>query len=154
MNDLHKDFADFVRLVMGEKEANGAAIQALLEAYRLLSSNRLPAPERPMTLNYSQPWQVYEIRNTITGRLYVGRAAKGFLNRYPDGAWWFHHNEDIGQDIVIYGLQAFQVRVFQCVSSEDMCTQEYLMYVNSISRYNKNEPPTEPLANREKQGGS
>jgi hypothetical protein len=146
VNDLHQDFASFCRLVLDGKEANGAALAALLEAYLKLSSGtRRLVPGRPPTLDYGQPFQVYEIRNNRTGRTYVGRAAAGFGARYPKGLWWEgHHNEALNTDILLHGLGALSVQVFQCADVQDMCLLERMMYDAAELRYNEAVPPDVP----------
>lgn len=145
MNDRHKDFADFCRLVLGDKEPNGQIVGNLLEAYlRLGVDSRAAVPQRPATLDFSKPWQVYEIRNLRTGRVYVGRAAKGFALRYPREWWEGHHSLALTNDIVLHGLATFGVNVFQCVDAADMCTLERLMYDAAPLKYNEIAPPEDP----------
>jgi hypothetical protein len=143
MNSSHEDFLNFLKRGLDGKEANGAAISALLDAYVRLGAAPQVVPDRAETLDYAQPWQVYLIRNVATGKSYVGRAAKGFLQRYPEGAWWLSHNDTLALDVLLVGVHAFRVQVFQCVDSEDMCRLESRMYDDLGTRgalYNKVRP--------------
>lgn len=70
---------------------------------------------------WSEPWAVYMIYNRENGRRYIGRAASGFLSRYPDGRWWEdHHNESLARDVILCGVAAFTVNLFFGEGEADM----------------------------------
>lgn len=146
MNSLHEDYIAFVSKLF---EAVGEAKQAIkvgdpLEAYmRLAHCGRKGIVDRPATTDHTQPWQVYIIRNTQTGRAYVGRAAKGLAQRYPEGYWWRHHNDELSSDIALYGVVSFRLDVYQCMSSDDMCSLESTLTAAEQDPYNRVAPSSQ-----------
>ena len=94
-----KSFLHFCASALGSdkdaplKDCNGALAGALVEAFRRVC-NPVEKEHRDRKLQdfedpiFSEPWVCYSIRNMGTGRVDIGRASKGFLDRYPNGEWW------------------------------------------------------------------
>jgi hypothetical protein len=124
------------------KDVNGALATALVTAFA--ECNPVEKEHRDRALQsfedpiYSAPWTCYSIRNMATGGAYIGRAANGFLSRYPGGRWHEdHHNKRLVQDVLSYGLMSFRVLVYVCNDETDMRRQEAeLQRANRLYTYN------------------
>ena len=155
-------FIDFcTKALTGPLEkAPGATIDALQKAFMALEALDAPPPMEPEKLPepvvkqasviqefhdqvYSEPWTVYVIRNTINGVCYVGRAAKGFKDRYPRGRWWAkHHCDRLVDDVLNFGLTSFKVCVYVGNDEQDMKRLEaQLISAHRFFTYNERPEP-------------
>lgn len=116
--------------------------------FKLRGSDEKPAAKRDAPQDFedavfSQPWTVYSIRCSANGRVYVGRASKGFTDRYPGGRWWDRtHSAMLKSDLEQYGRSSFRVAIHACADEDDMIRVEAeLQRSNRLFTYNiKREP--------------
>jgi len=129
------------------KDINGACIASLVSAFAecnpIEKEHRNRERQTYADPIYREPWSCYVIRNMATGAAYVGRASKGFLDRYPGGEWWdSHHNKRLMQDVLAYGLMSFRVLIYVCHDEPDMLRQEgELQRANRLYTYNVRAEP-------------
>lgn len=133
-----------------EKDSGATLVKELFNAfdgcYPEEKSNSLPSFEHA---EFHHPFVAYVIHNRATHRAYVGSALDGFNKRYPRG-WWRgtsgskeHHNEALRDDVLIYGVNGFQVRVYVCEDEEHMQQLESQLIAQHRScTYNIRAEPT------------
>ncbi len=153
--DQFRDIKAFFSQMLGTppdapcKDANGATITALVDAYLKLTKRDEPkvAPGAGVQsfedAIFREPWSCYVIRNSATGVSYVGSAVNGFLSRYREGRWWeLTHNERLKKDVTTFGLVAFRVQIYVCADELDMQRQEAaLITANRLYTYNVRSEP-------------
>ena len=59
---------------------------------------------------------LYIIRCRTTGRKYIGKSVKSFIDRYRRGWWFDHHNENLMRDVRTYGPSDFTIEI---ISADD-----------------------------------
>lgn len=152
--DLFFSFLARLEATNHAQERGPQMLKAIVEAFETchparssLGHERLPNFEDAI---FNEPFTVYLIRNTITGRAYVGRALHGFVVRYPHGQWWAsdagrdeHHNERLAKDALLFGLSAFHVHIHVCNDAEHMgLVESQLIAAHRRCTYNILPEPT------------
>lgn len=75
---------------------------------------------------------IYEIKNTITGKRYIGSAAKTFKKRWNLHKWQLkknnHHNSHLQNSWNKYGADNFEFKILEYVAPE-FCTQRETWWI-------------------------
>ena len=144
MSEREDQFLDFfarIDQLMGGK-IQAPILKEIVNAFEVCYPESKAAPLHLPTYDdaqYDQPFTVYLINNTINRRTYIGRAEKGFIQRYPPrGEWWNdHHNKFLSDDVQLYGVGAFRVHVQICEDEKHMKEAEaQYLFVNRLFTYN------------------
>lgn len=104
---------------------SGPILNAWASAFDNLGRTRDAEMPNFDDMRYGRPCVVYHITNSNNGRVYVGKTAQSFLDRYKGGAWWVNHvNPYLSADALLHGIAAFHVSVFPCENEKELADLE------------------------------
>lgn len=86
-------------------------------------------------------WGIYQIRNLVTGRVYIGQTGERFLRRYWHHRWKLMHGEHdnpyLQKAFQRYGTDSFVFEVLAVLDDKDLLDSEEIRYIDlAEKKYN------------------